>query len=262
VFYNHSYWNDPARGFTDDNAIDSSKSALLPGGTATFANYTGSSKGINGIMVDIAGLPTGTPATTDFTFKVGNDDTPSGWAVAPDPTTILVRRGMGTGGSDRVELIWADNAIQNTWLQVTVKANEATGLSTPDISYFGNAIAETGNNPLNASVNSGDIIAVRDHPTSSQNPALVSNPYDFNHDSSVSSADMIIARDHPSSSSTELHLIAPTMLGAAAPSSAVTSAALAVPLSSTQNSQQIQPTTPAPIGTPHHKKRAASLVRS
>jgi hypothetical protein len=228
LFYNNSFWTNPANGFTnDDAAIDPSKTPLLNGGTGSFANYSGALLGINGIMVDINDLPAATPAATDFTFKVGNDDTPSGWAAAPNPATIIIRRGAGTGGSDRVELIWPDNAIQNTWLQVTVKANGDTGLVTPDVFYFGNAIGETGNNPANASVNSGDIIAVRDHPTSSQNPALISNPYDFNHDSSVNSADMIIARDHPSSSSTELRFIHPTVASASVASTAATAAATA-----------------------------------
>src|SRR5258706_11646842 len=40
------------------------------------------------------------------------------------PYTTLFR-------SDRVELIWADNAIQNAWLQVTVLADVATGLTLP-----------------------------------------------------------------------------------------------------------------------------------
>ena len=41
---------------TDDEAIASDKVALLPGETATFANYTSYARGINGIMVDIADL--------------------------------------------------------------------------------------------------------------------------------------------------------------------------------------------------------------
>src|SRR5205085_4203815 len=82
IFHNHSYWNDPANGFTnDDNAIDPSKTALLPGGTGSFANYTGSSLGINGIMIDLSGLPAGTPTAADFTFKVGNDSNLGLWTA-------------------------------------------------------------------------------------------------------------------------------------------------------------------------------------
>ena len=83
VFYNHSAWdgNNPAANTNDDNAIAPDKAALLPGGTATFANYTSYSRGLNGIMVDIANLP-GTPTTNDFTFRVGNDNNPDGWRRA------------------------------------------------------------------------------------------------------------------------------------------------------------------------------------
>ncbi|NIM48763.1 MAG: hypothetical protein GTO22_05815, partial [Gemmatimonadales bacterium] len=74
VFYNDSAFDgdDPAAGAEDDNAIATDKTALLPGGTATFANYTSYSRGINGIMVDIAGLPAGdTLDADDFAFRVG-----------------------------------------------------------------------------------------------------------------------------------------------------------------------------------------------
>ena len=48
VFYNHSTWdgNDVLANANDDNAIAPEKSALLPGGTATFANYTSYSRGL------------------------------------------------------------------------------------------------------------------------------------------------------------------------------------------------------------------------
>src|SRR6185437_12705632 len=76
IFYNNSAWdgNNPAASASDNLAIATDKSALLPGGTATFANYTSYSKGINGIMVDIANLPAGTTSLSpsDFAFHVGN----------------------------------------------------------------------------------------------------------------------------------------------------------------------------------------------
>ena len=65
-------------GSTDNSAIAPDKVPLLPGGTATFANYTSYALGINGIMVDIQNLP-GTPTANDFVFKVGNNDNPGSW---------------------------------------------------------------------------------------------------------------------------------------------------------------------------------------
>ena len=127
--YNQSQFdgNDATPNASDDGAMAIDKSALLPGSNASFANYTSYSCGINGLMLDIADL-TGTPTAADFILKVGNDNTPSGWVPAPAPISITVRPGAGVNGSSRVTLIWANNAIQKQWLQVTVKATAATGL--------------------------------------------------------------------------------------------------------------------------------------
>ncbi|MFW6155062.1 MAG: right-handed parallel beta-helix repeat-containing protein [Planctomycetota bacterium] len=143
VFHNNSGWDgeDPGANPDDDNAIAVGKQPLLPGETATVANYTPYSRGINGIMVDIAGLP-GTPTASDFVFKSGNSNDPGTWTAAPAPLSITVRPGDGTGGSDRVTLIWADNAVENQWLQVVVKATPRTGLADPDVFYVGNLAAE------------------------------------------------------------------------------------------------------------------------
>src|SRR5205823_971379 len=116
-----------------------------PGQTAAFANYTSYSGGINGIMVDISHLAK-PPALSaaDFAFKVGNDNNPSSWTLAPVPAAILVRPGAGAGGSDRVEVVWPDGAIQKQWLQVMVLNTPNTGLVASDVFYFGNAPGESG----------------------------------------------------------------------------------------------------------------------
>ena len=147
VFYNNSAFdgNDPAANSSDDNAIATDKTALLPGQTATFANYTSYSRGINGIMVDVQGLvdpgAVGDDDFGEFVFRYGNDDTPGDWPLAPDPVDVDVRD-LG-GGVYRVTITWADNAIANkNWLQVTVKQHAATGLGADDIFYFGNSAGE------------------------------------------------------------------------------------------------------------------------
>ena len=58
-------------------------------------------------------------------------------------------------------LIWPDEAIKKQWLQVTVKATAATGLSSPDVFYFGNAIGESGNSATSAQVSAVDEIAAQ-----------------------------------------------------------------------------------------------------
>ncbi len=209
VFYNNSAFDgdDPAANASDDGAIAPDKTALLPGGTGSFADYTSYGRGINGVMVDIENLP-GTPTASDFTFKVGNDNSPGGWATGPAPTSVTVRAGAGAGGSDRVTIIWADNAIQKQWLQVTVLATANTGLLSDDVFYFGNAIGETGNSPSDAEVTPTDEVVVRNNPhTIFSNPAAIDDNCDFNRDRKVGPTDGIICRNNGTSSPTALKLI-------------------------------------------------------
>ncbi|GAF84673.1 unnamed protein product, partial [marine sediment metagenome] len=209
VFYNNSAFdgNDLPANAADDAAIATDKQALLPGQTATFANYTSYSRGINGIMIDLPDLG-GTPTAADFVFKVGNDNDPPSWAAAPAPTSVTVRAGAGVAGSDRVTIIWADGATTNEWLQVTVKANASTGLPTADVFHFGNAAGETGNSASDAAVTPTDQIAVRNSPhTLGVNPAAVDNAYDFNRDKKVGPTDAVICRNNGTSSATALQLI-------------------------------------------------------
>ncbi len=209
VFYNDSAFdgNDSGANASDDGAIAPDKSALLAGGTATFANYTSYAGGINGIMIDIPSLP-GAPTAADFTFKVGNDSSPAGWATAAAPISVTVRAGAGMGGADRITIIWGHNAIERQWLQVTVKATANTGLSSPDVFYFGNAIGETGNPASDAEITPTDQVAVRNNPhTLAQNPADIDDVCDFNRDRKVGPADAIICRNNGTSGPTALQLI-------------------------------------------------------
>jgi len=200
VFYNNSYFdgNNAGANSSDDSGIDTSKQALLPGEIATFANYTTYSRGLNGIMIDIDGSA-GTPSVSDFVLKVGNDDNPDGWATAPAPTSITVRTGEGEGGSDRVTLLWADNAIQKQWLQVTVLSDAnggSLGLAENDVFYFGNSIGETGNSPSNTFVDGTDFVGVRDNPHNFLDRAPVTDAYDINRDSFVDGTDLVLVRDN------------------------------------------------------------------
>jgi len=226
IFYNNSFYdgNDPAADTNDFSAVAPhaplagghgphptgrdqpalalGKNTLLPGQTATFANYTSYSRGINGVMIDIAGLR-GTPTAADFEFHIGNDNDPAAWPAAPAPVGIRVFPGAGTpdaegAPSDRITIIWADNAIQNTWLQITVLATAATGLDSPDVFYFGNAIGDSGsgNVSLFAFVTVSDELAARSYPHNFQNPAPITDPCDFNKDRFVTVSDELVARNH------------------------------------------------------------------
>jgi hypothetical protein len=210
LFYGNSSFdgNLPPANASDDAAIATDKTALLPGGLASFANYSSYSRGINGVMVDIAGLPSNALTAEDFDFRVGNSNGPSNWIAAPAPTSITVRLGAGVSGSARVEIVWADNAIQNEWLQVSVNATLATGLAVPDVFYFGNAIGETGNSTTDAIVSGADVTGVQNHFV---NSAPITSSYDFNRDGMVDATDESIAVNNGTTASTALQLIIPSV---------------------------------------------------
>ena len=194
VFYNHSAFdgNDASLNAADDRAIAADKPPLLPGlGPASFANVTNYSKGINGIMIDIGGLPAGASLYPgDFSFAVGNSSDASSWGPAPAPSSFVVRPGAGAGGSTRVEFAWADHAIQNEWLAVTVSADADTGLLLPDVFYFGNLIGSSGG----LTVTRADEVAARSDLHGFTNPAGITNVHDYNRDGRVDAVDQLIAR--------------------------------------------------------------------
>jgi len=237
VFYNNSKWDespgnpdgDPAANEYDDNAIAPDKTALLPGETATFQHYTSYSRGINGIMINIAGLADGENLTAaDFTFRMGNDDSPAAWPLAPTPAneSTTVRPGEGVGASDRVTLIWPDydpvnpdpatQAVAKQWLQVTVLNTANTGLAEPDVFYFGNALGDsgTGNFGGAAPVNAVDSGAVRDNPHNPfVNPAPLDDFADYDRDQWVNAVDFGFVRDNATNPVTALRLITAPAVG-------------------------------------------------
>jgi len=197
VFYNNSAWdqNDPLPNADDDNAVATDKQALLPGQTATPANITTYSRGINGIMVDIAGLadPAGVTLANIgdyFTFKAGNDSNPGGWNAAPAPIEVLVRQGAGVVGSDRVTLIWADNAIRKQWLQVKVLSDAdggRAGLAEDDVFYFGNMPGDANGDGV---VDAADYIALKRAFGSSHTSPT--EPTDFDGSGTVGYGDLLV----------------------------------------------------------------------
>jgi hypothetical protein len=93
--------------------------ALLPGARSSPASVTNSGRGINGIVIDIAGAPGGaTPTLDDFSFRRGTSPHAQSWADGARPASVPVRPGAGANG----------------WLEVMVKANEHTGRHPPTFS--------------------------------------------------------------------------------------------------------------------------------
>jgi subtilisin family serine protease len=210
IFYNNSGWDshDPGANTNDDKAIAPDKVPLRPGGIGSFANYTSYTRGINGIMIDIAGLP-GAPTINDFQFNVGNTSMPGSWGVAPAPSVVAVRAGAGTGGSDRITLIWPDNAIQKQWLGVTVLPTSVTGLASADVFYFGNAIGESGNSTTDATVTVVDALVALNAITPF---AKLTSVADYDRDRTISVIDAVIALNNLAVGPSALKLINLTAL--------------------------------------------------
>jgi hypothetical protein len=188
VFYDRSAFD----AGDDDAAVATDKAALRPGQTATFANVTSYSRGINGVMVDVTGLPAGAALTADdFSFRWGRSADGSDFADGPAPASVTVRPAEGSGGGDRVTLVWGDDAVRNGWLEVTVRANADTGLAAPDVFGFGNLVGDTGNSATSLTVNAQDLAAVRRHLFS---PSAVTGRFDFDRDGRVTAADFSIVR--------------------------------------------------------------------
>lgn len=215
VFYNNSAFDgaSASAGVADDGAIASDKQALLPGQAAGFTHYTSFSRGLNGLMVDLSGLAVDLTAA-DFIFDVGNDADLSSWTRAPAPVSVTRRAGAGVGGADRITLLWADRAIKNQWLRVTVLANTRTDLPAADVFYFGNLVGETGDSATAAAVTAADVLAVRSNLF--KTGLAVTHTLDFNRDGRVNTADFVIARGAVANNSLTLLTTSPTVGATAA----------------------------------------------
>ncbi len=197
LYYAGAKYDDPLPGPHYSNvAYDVSKAAYQAGsGASTFANVSSYTRGINGVVLFTNG-DYGVPSLSDFTFKMGTSTNPGTWIDAPAPSAITFREGAGVGGTDILEITWPDGAIKNTWLEVTMLANENTGLAADDVFYFGSRVGDTGlsNSPNAAITSAADQLAVRANPTVGVG---VDNPYDFDRNGVVSAGDELTARFNP-----------------------------------------------------------------
>jgi YDG domain/Cadherin domain/Beta-propeller repeat/HYR domain len=192
--------------------IDPSKLALQPGqteasieaasgGTANFIKYyTGFIAGINGLVVDIANT-VGVPTDADFQFRTWNgvSGSPATSFALTSATPTVTNLGLvGSGSSRRMKIEFVDNAIKNTWLQVTVLANPlTTGLAANTVFYFGSAAGDVGaansqsgltGNFWQVSVSGADGSVVLANQTLA-NQATISNIYDVGKNLGVTGAD-------------------------------------------------------------------------
>ncbi|MDZ4851893.1 MAG: hypothetical protein SGI77_21600 [Pirellulaceae bacterium] len=234
VFYNRSSSTAFGDGSGNPiNAIDSTKTALMPGQTSSFANYSNYVRGLNGLLVDISNL--GGPVTTsDFVFSVWNGISGGGFGTLTASPTISVISGGGLGGSSRIKIEFGDNVIRDTWLRVTVLANTNTGLSLNDVFYFGNAVGDVnvGNamtSPVTVQSTLSDYMAVRQNLSGGANSVGVTNIYDLNKDGRVNPLDMSIVQQNQRSRIIR-HFIAPVSLQLSPTTQSLLSAQLSTPL--------------------------------
>jgi len=85
-------------------------------------------------------------------------------------------------------LYWRDGAIRNQWLQIKVLANARTRLTAPDVFYFGNLVAETGNGSIGAAPGTAAVTvhdAVRTRAALGRRAAGITSSFDFNRDGRV-----------------------------------------------------------------------------
>ena len=233
LYYNKSGYDGTAptgADSSDDNARATDKAALLPGqGRATFDNVSTYVKGLNGLFIDLADLPPDATITAaDLDLKVGTGGNVADWAAAPGPTLVALRRGVGD--SDRLTVTFADNQIKNTWLQVTLKANDHTGLAQDDVFYFGNLSADSGDAPPGATtlrVNALDLASVKRGPFTTN--AFKDNRLDFDRDAKVNALDLSAVRANLGRVLEMIDPSAPPPAGAAP----VASVAIAPPFSNT-----------------------------
>jgi ELWxxDGT repeat protein len=179
-----------------DDPVASDKSVLLPGQAARFANVTNSTGGLSGIAIDVAQLPSGAGISftaDDFEFRAGTGGDPSTWTLAPAPS-ISVRRGAGTGGSDRLLLLWPSGAVKNTWLRITVKPTVNTGVQNPDVFYIGNLVGDTGDaDAAPFRVNALDLAGIKRALASTTS---IGGRFDFNRDGRINALDVAAVKQN------------------------------------------------------------------
>jgi hypothetical protein len=205
-YYGSSAFDGSATSPTaaDLNAVATDKTALVSSSTATtatFSNISSYTDGLNGILVDFptANLAPGVTFTaSDFAFKVGNNSNTSTWSTAPAPTAIAT---WTSGGNTYADIVWAKNAIEEEWLQVTVLADANTHLANNVVFYFGNEIGATGASM--ASTPNGEVLRVTstDVVNTENNASLlhsvpITNIYDFNRDGKVTSTDVVLCQNN------------------------------------------------------------------
>jgi hypothetical protein len=209
LFYDNSAFDQFSAGpnLADDTALATDLVALRPGEQASATSISSFVQGINGITIDVEQLADGDNLSlSDFEFRVGNDNDPANWPLAPDPSGLEVRAVAGSPGVERIYLTWNAGEILGQWLAVTLRGTAVTGLSTDDTFYFGSSPADA---DANGQVDAVDFSATRVNPHNFLSPAAVTIDFDYNRDRRVNILDLQLVREFTTQLSGGLLLIQP-----------------------------------------------------
>ena len=182
-----------------DLQVDSSIEALLPGQASGVNNLTNFDRGLNRVVIDLADLPRDGLSVDDFEFRVGSTGDPGEWASLDSDSDVPLPTVRTIAGDSpnvtRVVLEWPDNAIENAWLEVTIRANGNTALEANDVFYFGNQIGNVADFNSSAGrpvfVNLSDVRGVLRNLTPNTQ-GDIGNSFDINRDGRVDQADVDI----------------------------------------------------------------------
>lgn len=167
------------------------------------ANLINSSRGVNGMVLDLDGLNNLNNATLEYkmspqgAFNEG-DNPVTGWVDAPAPSSVSLLPGQGLGGSNRIALVWADNAIANRYVCVSLTVG---GTRIFEV-YVGHLLGET-TGPSNNSftVAFADITPIRSAVGSAVDS---SSPTDIDKNGTVSFADISAMRGNVGAQLTQI----------------------------------------------------------
>ena len=240
-----------ATGVSASTSLATDKSALLPGQSSTFTNYTNYSRGLNGIVIDLVGLSastTNSQMAASLQFANWDGIAATGFVGLPGAAvpTVTVLPGVGAGGSARVRVTFPNNTVQNTWLRVTVLANATSGLAANDVFYFGNVIGEldVDNSATRLSVTVQDVNLMLANQSPVPNSANANNKFDLDRNGRVNGQDAAILR----ASLQVGGIVAPITAPSPRPlplqreiSALQTIGSVAVPLPTQSSSSQIRP---------------------
>ena len=227
-----------------NSEISCGKQALLPGEPAGPINYVTHTAGITGVVVEIEAAPEPI-GRADLSFRVGNSPDLGTWTAAPEPISWTWVPGV-SDEIDRLVVRWEAGAITNTWLEVTVLANERTGLATPDVHYWGHQLGQVdaSSDAERVVVDETDFAKLVAHAQPFLETADLLNPYDLNRDGLVDGSDAAIVRDAATAADDGLWLWNPEEVPVATPQVSVTDPQVVFAVRAAVQPAAVQPLSP------------------